>query len=64
MVFPTKAKITALVCKGLNLPKLNHGILSVMFGNINITAKSNPTSIPTTPKRIAAYRNFLTILLS
>ena len=54
MAFPTKAKITALVCKGLSLPKLNHGILSVIFGNRNIIARSSPTTIPTTPKKIDA----------
>ena len=54
MAFPTKAKITALVCKGLNRPKLSHEIPSVRFGNRNIKASSKPTAIPTTPKMIVA----------
>ena len=47
MAFPTKAKITAFVCNGLNLPKLNHEIPSVKFGNKNINARSKPTVNPT-----------------
>ena len=49
MAFPTKAKITAFVCKGLILPKLNHEISSVRFGNKNIKASNNPTVKPTIP---------------
>ena len=44
MALPTKANITALVCKGLNLPKLNQEIPSVKFGNINIKANNKNTS--------------------
>ena len=54
MAFPTKAKITALVCKGLNRPKLSHEIPSVRLGKRNMKAKMSPTNIPTTPKRIVA----------
>jgi hypothetical protein len=50
----TKAKITALVCKGLNLPKLNHEIPSVILGKRNIKARISPTNIPTTPNTIVA----------
>ncbi len=54
MAFPTNAKITALVCKGLKRPKLNQDMPSVMLGNKNINASIKPTSIPTTPKTIVA----------
>ena len=54
MALPTKAKITAFVCKGLKRPKLSHEIPSVRFGNKNIKASSKPTAIPTTPKIIVA----------
>ena len=50
MEFPTKAKITALVCKGLKRPKLNQEIPSVKFGKRNSNANKSPTNIPTTPK--------------
>lgn len=54
MALPTKAKITALVCKGLKRPKLNHEMPSVRLGNKNKNASSNPTNIPTTPQRMVA----------
>ena len=54
MALPTKAKITALVCKGLNLPKLNHEIPSVILGKRNIKARISPTNIPTTPNTMVA----------
>lgn len=61
---PTKAKITALVCRGRILPKVVKGVLKFMKGQTNCTATRSPTDMPTIPQKIVAIPKFLTILLS
>jgi hypothetical protein len=64
MPFPTNAKITALVCKGLSRPNDSHDIPFVMVGQISSIAIVRPTSMPTSPHKTVAIINNLAILLS
>ena len=64
MAFPTKAKIIALVCTGLTLPKLVYSSPKLNTGKASCNAITTPPRIPTTPQTKVARINSLTILLS
>ena len=56
-VLPPKAKITALVWSGRNLPKLVQGKPRFSSGIYNCAAMITPTSMPTTPQMTAMMEN-------
>jgi hypothetical protein len=64
MALPANAKITALVCKGLNRPNDSSGIKPRKSGQINFRATIKPTRNPMTPHIMVAIPKFRTILLS
>jgi hypothetical protein len=64
MPFPTKAKMTALVCKGRIRPNVVNGIPKFKAGQNICMAMITPTNIPTILQREVAKAKFLTILLS
>ena len=63
MAFPTKANMTALVCKGLIRPKDPYCV-KLAAGSNNCVAMITPTSMPTIPQIMVAMAKFRTALLS
>ncbi len=55
MMFPTNAKMTALVCSGLSRPKVKYGA-RLSPGRNSMAAISVPTSMPTTAHTTAARK--------
>ena len=63
MPLPTKAKMTALVCRGRKRPKVNQGP-RLKEGYTSWMAIIMPTSIPTIPQMKEAAPKARVILLS
>lgn len=63
MAFPAKAKITALVCRGRNLPYESSGIKPKKLGRKSLRAIIRPTRNPMTPKVRAAIPKLRTNLI-
>ena len=59
-MLPTKAKIAAFVCSGRSRPNVSHGRLKFNRQKFSCEAMMTPTSIPTTPHRMAASMNWRT----
>ena len=61
---PTKAKITAFVCRGRMRPKVVNGRSRFNPGQNNWQATNKPALVPTSPQMAVAIANARTLRLS